>query len=119
MSELDKIIKGPWVMAENDGAYVKDGEMATLRIEERATDAELILALVLTDCPTLEDDPRRLARLIAVSPEMLAELNRVRDRLLAMADAEIEGDIPQGSDLAEEARRIGRVIAKALGTEAR
>ena len=55
MSGQTKHTPGPWVVVPNDGAYVKRPELGTLRIEERGSPDEMVLAIVVTDCPRLKD----------------------------------------------------------------
>jgi hypothetical protein len=56
-----------------------------------------------------------VGRLVIQRADLLAELTRLRGRLQAMADAELDGDVPRGSDLAREAKCINQAITKAEG----
>ena len=60
---------GPWEVVENDGAYMNHPEMGAIRIEERDTVHEMVLAVVITDCPLLVEAGAANARLIAAAPD--------------------------------------------------
>jgi hypothetical protein len=79
---MSKHTPGPWVVAENDGAYVKNNSLAPIRIEERSTEYEMVLALITKDCPLLEQQADANALLIALAPELLEELIDAREALI-------------------------------------
>jgi hypothetical protein len=90
----------PWEVVKNDGAYVKQPDYATLRIED--TLGGTVLALIVTDIPELKKHAADHARLIAAAPELLAALK---------AAAAVIGH-PEDSF----SQHMAQLIAKATGT---
>jgi len=80
---VSKHTKGPWIAVENDGAYVKNPEFATWRIEERGSAAEMVVAVIISDIALLADKVEANARLMAAAPEMRAALNKAYDLIRA------------------------------------
>lgn len=77
---------GPWVVVPNNGAYVKQDKLATLRIEERRSADELVLALIITDCERCRDAAEANARLIAAAPSLLAACKVALQAMMEMVD---------------------------------
>jgi hypothetical protein len=69
---MPKHTPGPWQVQPNNGAYVKRADLGTLRIEEgEGSRDEMVLAIILTDCPRLDREAEGNARLIASAPDLL------------------------------------------------
>lgn len=86
---MQDILQGPFVIVENEGAYVEDDDLATLRIEERATSTGLAVALMITDCKELADGAGHW-RPCLPPPRTCFGLARRRQRPTEHADAKGE-----------------------------
>lgn len=82
----------------NDGAYVKEPGLAELRIEERDSVSEMVVALIVTDIRMVSDKALALANLFIAAPDAtkcLADLIEAVDaHQLEMNSPEIGGDHP-------------------------
>lgn len=110
---MSKHTKGPWVAVENDGAYVKDPKLATWRVEERGSSAEMVVAVVVSDIALLAKKVEANARLMAAAPEMLAALNECRE-LIAAEFCSDEASAMQGHPIDKAARKAWDIVNSAI-----
>jgi hypothetical protein len=105
---------GPWVVVPNDGAYVEDNDLGDVRIEQY--DDGPVIAVVITDIPSLRKARNANAALIASAPSLL-EQNRVLREALELAEDLLTGAMPKYAADRNEVIAALPTIRRALDRE--